>query len=94
MTQQTFQFEPNGVIQAGLGCVNGASLRRDGTSPVVSGCSGSTPPAGIWLDGPHGELINQGTGLCLDDPGNNTTSGTQVLLEDCYGQPGEIWALN
>ena len=94
VTQQTFQFEPNGVIQAGLGCVNGASLRRDGTSPVVSGCSGSTPPAGIWLDGPHGELINQGTGLCLDDPGNNTTSGTQVLLEDCYGQPGEIWALN
>jgi Ricin-type beta-trefoil lectin domain len=93
-THQSFQFEPNGIIEAGNGCVVGASLRRDGAAPVVSGCGSGTDPAETWHSGPNGELINQGTGLCLDDPGNSTASGTKVLLEDCYGQPGEIWAVN
>jgi hypothetical protein len=92
--QQTFQLEPNGVIRAGSGCVIGASLRRDGAAPFVGGCGSGKDPAEIWLNGPNGQLINQGTGLCLDDPGNSISSGTGVLLEDCYGQPGEIWAVS
>jgi Putative Ig domain/Ricin-type beta-trefoil lectin domain len=93
-TPQTFRFEPNGVIKAGLGCVSGGSLRRDGLRPMVRPCAAGPPAAKIWLDGPNGQLINQGTGLCLDDPGHKKASGTQLRLEDCYGQPGEIWAIN
>jgi Ricin-type beta-trefoil lectin domain/Putative Ig domain len=93
-TQQTFQFEPNGVIRLGSGCVTGASLRRDGAGPFIGRCGSGTAPAEIWLNGPDGELINKGSGLCLADPGNSTVSGTKVLLADCYGRPGEIWALS
>lgn len=45
-----------------------------------------------WLVGPNGELINEGSGLCLDDPGDSTVSGTQLTESDCYGQLGQIWA--
>lgn len=50
--------------------------------------------AQLWLPGPGGELINEGSGLCLDDPGNSHVAGTQLVLEDCYGTLGEIWAIS
>jgi hypothetical protein len=58
-------------------------------------CSGNCDhgPDQLWLAGPGGELINEGTGLCLDDPGNSHLAGTQLVLEDCYGTLGEIWAI-
>ena len=62
--------------------------------------SGSCPsfypknPADVWLPGPGGELINEAAGLCLDDPGNSTTVGTDLVLSPCYRQLGEIWSIN
>jgi hypothetical protein len=45
---------------------------------------------GFWLPGPGGELINANSGRCLDNQGR----GLKLIQEDCYGQPGEIWAFN
>lgn len=50
-------------------------------------------PADVWLWGPGGELMNESSGLCLDDPGDSATAGTEVTTSDCYGQPGEIWSV-
>jgi hypothetical protein len=54
---------------------------------------GSTPDQ-PWISGPGGQLIDPVTGLCLDDPGDSATAGTQLTLSGCYGQMGEIWALS
>ncbi len=43
-----------------------------------------------WLTGPAGALINANSGKCLDNPGD----GQPLIQEDCYGLPGEIWAIN
>ena len=47
----------------------------------------------LWLPTPNGELINTNSGRCLADPGNGP-AGTKLVQEDCYGQAGEVWAIN
>ena len=46
-----------------------------------------------WSILPDGQVMNNTANLCLDDPGNSTVNGTQLVLEDCYGEAGEIWAV-
>ncbi len=66
--------------------INGSN---DGTAAVLESCAtGDSTFAGVWVQGPAGELINAVSGKCLD-----AVSG-HLELEDCYRQPGEIWALN
>ncbi len=65
----------------------------DGTAVVQNLCEGSTQSSQVWLIGPGGELINNYSGKCLDDPGDGG-SGTALVQEDCYGSAGEIWAVN
>ena len=72
----------------------------DGGSPLLDGAvvlpwnrAEPTRSNQQWVVGPTGDLINVNSGRCLDDPGNSTTEGTALVQEDCYGQPGEIWAL-
>lgn len=65
----------------------------DGAAVVQNLCEGSTAASQIWLIGPGGELINDYSGKCLDDPGDGG-SGTALVQEDCYGSSGEIWAVN
>jgi hypothetical protein len=62
---------------------------NDGVTAELAG-STSGVPCGQWIPGPDGELINQTSGKCLDA----MNSGQALVQEDCYGQPGEIWALN
>lgn len=37
--------------------------------------------------------MNDTANLCIDDPGNSTVNGPKLVLEDCYGEVGEIWAV-
>lgn len=85
--QQGFGFNNDGeVLSSLLRCMG------YGLTGVTSGdCTGSV--AQDWLVGPGGELINEGSGQCLDDPGNSEAAGTQLVLEPCYGTLGEIWAI-
>jgi hypothetical protein len=71
----------------------GGNSSLDGAKAVIEDCD--TAPGGdiVWLVGPGGELIDAASGKCLDDPGSGGP-GTGLLQEDCYGLPGEIWAIN
>jgi len=44
--------------------------------------------------GAFGQIMNVNSNKCLAVPNNNTGNGTQLVQEDCYGMPGEIWALS
>ena len=88
-------LEPDGTIRTGPGwCLDVGRSDLDGARVFARGC----PPRGqnpseVWLSGPGGELINASSGKCLADPGNVTSGGTTLRQEDCYGEPGEIWAV-
>lgn len=93
--QVNFGFNINGQVNSSLGrCMLGGSSRVDGAGISSGNCGLNPTPVQQWLVGPGGELINEGTGLCLDDPGNSHVAGTQLVLEDCYGTLGEIWAIS
>ena len=78
-----FGMGPDGSVISSLG-------RCMGPGGGIGNCEGQ--PYDDWLWGPGGELINEGTGLCLDDPGDAATAGTELTTTDCYGLPGEVWA--
>ena len=46
-----------------------------------------------WSILPDGQIMNNTANLCLDNPGDSTAGGTQLVLQDCYGEAGEIWAV-
>jgi GH25 family lysozyme M1 (1,4-beta-N-acetylmuramidase) len=48
---------------------------------VVNPAAGTQPIA----------LVNPGSSMCLEDPGNSTTSGTHVVLWPCSGYKNEEW---
>jgi hypothetical protein len=70
--------------------VAGRSL-TDGAPIELARC-GSTP-AQQWQTGPDGQLLNGNSGRCLADPANSAAS-PKLAQEDCYSQPGEIWAVS
>jgi hypothetical protein len=38
--------------------------------------------------------MNGGSGRCLADPGNSAATGTTLIQDDCYREPGEIWVIS
>ena len=38
-------------------------------------------------------VVNPVSGRCLDDPGFNTTNGTQLEIWDCNGGSNQQWAI-
>ena len=79
-----------GAISGGSGCLEEKGL-LDGQFTSYENCGFVINSAtGFWVPGPAGELINANSGRCLDNPG----LGRRLVQEDCYGQPGEVWALN
>jgi hypothetical protein len=83
----------NGTLRIKGKClaVAGGS-RQDGAAVALARCSGAASQK--WLPGPGGELLNGASGRCLADPGNTRAAGTRLVQEDCYGEPGEIWAVS
>ncbi|HEX8009248.1 MAG TPA: RICIN domain-containing protein [Trebonia sp.] len=68
----------------------------DGTPVVVAPCDQGTMTtvyASDWTLMPDGQIFNADVNMCLADPGNTSANGTKLVLEDCYGDPGEIWAV-
>ncbi len=54
----------------------------------------STNANQLWVVGAAGQLENLNSQKCLDDPGDSSTNGTQLVQQDCYSNRGEIWALS
>jgi len=90
---EVWQPEGGNFTVDGTNCL-AVNSALDGHGTVYDNCStalNSQNPATIfWLPGPGGELINAASGKCLDDVGG----GKALVQEDCYGLPGEVWALN
>jgi ricin-type beta-trefoil lectin protein/subtilase family protein len=97
-SDEQIMLHADGGIEVGGDCFDvpgptliGSSL--DGAAVVQNFCGENEVPAQVWLIGPGGELINNYSGKCLDDPAGGG-AGTSLVQEDCYGLPGEIWAVN
>lgn len=57
---------------------------------VISDCtSGNTKQQ--WTLASAGQVWNPGTGFCLTNPGNSTTSGTQLQVDTCAITPAQTW---
>ena len=88
-SQQSWQVF-GGAIAGSNGCLaEQGALDGQFTSYEICG-NVINSAKGFWIPGPGGELINGNSGRCLDNLG----LGRRLVQEDCYGQPGEVWALN
>jgi len=91
-SSQKFTLEPDGTLRINNKCLDVAGRSKlDGAVVQLYTCNSGTNQR--WSIGSNGQLINQNSGRCLADPGNNPANGTQLAQEDCYGQAGEIWAV-
>jgi hypothetical protein len=83
-----------GLCLAAFAQAGPASMRWVGSPVELENCR--TPFPTImegWSILPDGQIMSNNANLCLDDPGNSTANGTALVLEDCYGAAGEIWAV-
>lgn len=61
-------------------------------SPVgLESCSGASSQT--WTANSSGELVQGGSGLCLEDPGATATAGTQLTVDTCSGAADQKWTL-
>jgi len=91
---QAWQAEPDGTVRINGKCLDvefGATVTG---SPVdLYSCNGTQAqqwrlmPAGMGIT-----LVNPVSGLCLSDPADATTAGTQLVIATCApGDPGMSW---
>ncbi len=94
---QEWSIHPDGTLRNTGNCldviVNFARTALDGAAAKLDPCAPTPGSSQTWLIGPGGELINDYSGRCLTD-NNGGGSGTALVQEDCYGEPGQIWAVN
>jgi len=87
---QKWAVNPDGTIK-----IQGTCLDMQSNSTLNGGdaelftCNGGKNQQ--WSVLPDGELMNANSGKCLDDNGNSTTLGTQLVQEDCARQAGQVW---
>jgi hypothetical protein len=48
----------------------------------------------VWAITAYGQVENLLSEKCLAVPNNNTGNGAYLAIEDCNGQPGEVWAVS
>jgi hypothetical protein len=62
-----------------------------GTKVEVWTCNGVGGQ--VWQQS-NGSLLNPQSGLCLDDPSDNTADGTQLQIYTCNGTAAQQFALS
>ncbi len=92
--EQAWQAAADGTVR-----VNGKCLDVEhgdtatGSAVDLYACNGTG--AQLWHLVPAGAgitLVNPASGLCLADPGDTTTEGTQLVIDTCAaGDPGMSW---
>jgi GH25 family lysozyme M1 (1,4-beta-N-acetylmuramidase) len=91
---QAWQAQPDGTVRINGKCLDVKSGATASGSPVdLYSCNGNQGqqwrlvPAGMGIT-----LVNPVSGLCLADPGDSTTAGTQLVIATCTpGDPGMSW---
>ena len=64
----------------------------NGSKVVLEPCPTSVTPGELWELTADGTIENAFSQECLADPSNSTTNGTQLVIANCLGQAGEVWA--
>jgi Ricin-type beta-trefoil lectin domain/Putative Ig domain len=72
----------------GNGTVNGTEIQLF----TCANSSDDAYTANLWYLTAYGQLENAQAQKCLAIPNNSTANSTRLELEDCYGEPGEIWS--
>ncbi len=73
------------IVALGIRCQNSAPWLSTKKFVAHYACGYlSSESSCQWLP-VNGMLVNPVSGRCLDDPGFNTTSGTQLEIWDCNG---------
>jgi beta-glucosidase len=88
---QQWTVEPNGTLQAYGKCLDVAGNQNPNGNPVdLYTCNGTA--AQNWQPLSNGELLNPGTGRCLDDDAFGG-SGTALFIYDCNDGANQQWKL-
>jgi hypothetical protein len=96
-TSQAWSPQPTGQLKLGTECLGlTAGATTPGTRVRLGPCS--TAPSQIWqiTAGPIGvRILNPLAGLCLSDPGDSGTAGTQLTIGPCLAtDPGILWRVS
>jgi len=91
---QAWVAEPDGTMRVNGKCLDVEhGLKASGTPVDLYSCNGTQAqqwrlmPAGLGIT-----LVNPVSGLCLSDPADATTGGTQLVIATCTaGDPGMSW---
>ena len=91
---QAWTAEPDGTLRINGKCLDVKHGNKASGSPVdLFSCNGTQAqqwrlmPAGLGIT-----LVNPVSGLCLADPGDSTTAGTQLVIATCTpADPGMSW---
>jgi hypothetical protein len=86
---------PDGTLRINGKCMNAVGNgTTNGTTVQLFSCgsSSTTYSANYWYLTAYGQIENAQAEKCLSIPGNSAANGVRLELEDCYGEPGEIWA--
>jgi Ricin-type beta-trefoil lectin domain len=82
----------NGELEVALGkCLDNSSGGLNGTKLVLWTCNGHK--AQTWTHLSNGEYVLESNGLCLTDPSDSTTNGTQVQIRTCKANADQKWSL-
>lgn len=77
--------------RSGFCIAQGTSVSTNGDAPLIlTACSGKTDQQ--WFIS-NGEVKNQASGKCIDDPDFVTTEGTALVLHTCNGSSAQRWDL-
>ncbi|MEU7874520.1 ricin-type beta-trefoil lectin domain protein [Dactylosporangium sp. NPDC049140] len=96
----TISTTVSAIGKSGASSYTLTDLWSGATSSTTSAISASVPGHGVVMyrvaggsSTPPSTTILRGTGSgrCLDDPGSNTTNGTQAIVWDCNGGTNQQW---
>lgn len=82
---QTWTMGDDGSIGQSGRCVEDPDIGF----PVLTGCT--SRPDQRWRVTPAGQLANQDTGRCIENPGASTGGATQVRMRPCDGRTAQEW---
>jgi hypothetical protein len=97
-SSQEVTLAPDGTLRIGGKCLyKTGSSYNNGTAVGTYTCL-SYPATGWeteqWAITAYGQIENQQSEKCLAVPNNSTGNGAYLAIEDCTGQPGEVWAVS
>jgi hypothetical protein len=94
--EQNWTIEPDGTIQVNGLCLDTYQEQTSpGTQVALNTCA-SGASTQQWTQEPGNTLVNQASGLCLDDPaqqGQAPSDGSQLVIDACDGAPTQVWPL-